>query len=80
MSLRIGIGRLGFFWWGSFWRGWLQFGRGCTLVTDKRFDITASSFLIGPLEVDWWSQADWRDYCFTPEEAAAEDARDREAR
>lgn len=75
--MRIGFGRLGFFWWGTFWRGWWQFGRGCTLVADKSFDVRGSSFLLGPLEINWWSRSDWRDFCFTPEEAAADLERDR---
>lgn len=79
MSRVLTIRRLSFFWWGTFWRGWLQFGRGFTVCADKDPNITASSFLIGPVEIDWWSRADWRAFCFTPEEAAAEDTREREA-
>jgi hypothetical protein len=78
MSRRLTIGRLSFFWWGTFWRGWLQFGRGFTVCADKAPDIQTSwTFLLGPVEIDWWSRADWRDFCFTPAEAAAEDERDR---
>lgn len=77
MRHRLIFGRLSFCWWGRFWSGWWQFGRGFTLVTDKDYTIKAWSFLIGPIEVDWWDRPDWRDFCFTPEEAAAEDARER---
>jgi len=73
---RVAIGRLGFHWWGRFWRGWLQCGHGFTVVADKDYTVQAKSFLFGPLEIDWWSRTDWQDFCFTAEEAAAEDARE----
>jgi hypothetical protein len=74
--MRLTAGRLSFFWWGSFLRGWLQFGRGFTVVADKNPEVrTVWTFLIGPVEVDWWNRPDWREFCFTREEAV-EDARD----
>lgn len=72
--------RLRFFWWGSFLRGWLQWGRAGTTCADKNFSKhTLWAFHFGPLEVQWWNDPKWQRYCFTPEEAAAEDARDRAA-
>lgn len=57
------MGRLRFFWWGRFWRGWLQFGRGFTVVADKDHSVqTVWAFLIGPLEIEWWDRQNWRDW------------------
>lgn len=70
------MSRLSFRWWGTFWRGWFQWGR-VSIVADKDYDVTATGFMVGPIEINWWSRSDWRAFCFTPEEAAAEDARDR---
>lgn len=75
MRRGIKFGRLAFHWWGHFWRGWWQWGPGFIVVADKDDNVEAYSFLVGPLEVNWWSRADWQDFCFTPEEAAAEDAK-----
>jgi hypothetical protein len=75
--MRISIGRLGFFWWGTFLRGWLQWGRGFTVVADKDCKVqTVWTFLFGPLEIEWWNRRDWRRYCFTPAEAEEADRND----
>lgn len=72
------IRRLQFTWWGRFWRGWWQWGRGAMIVADKDYSVQGSSWHIGPLGITWWDRANWRDFCFTKEESAAEDERDRE--
>lgn len=74
MRRRFAIGRLRIAWWGHFLRGWWQFGSYGWVCTDKDHSICARSFFIGPVEVQWWNDADWQRYCFTPAEAAAFDA------
>jgi len=59
--------RLRFFWWG--WRR-IRFGPGWNLCADKDFSVKAKTFDIGPLQIEWWDRSNWRDYCYTEEEAA----------
>ena len=69
--------RLRFFWWGSFLRGWLQWGRAAKVCADKDCGVqTVWNYHFGPLEIQWWNRPDWHAFCFTKEEARAEDARD----
>lgn len=68
------INRLRLCWWGHFWRGWLQWGSYGWVCADKDSSICARSVHVGPLEFQWWNDADWQRYCFTPAEAAAFDA------
>jgi hypothetical protein len=69
--------RLDFFWWGSFWRGWLQWGP-LNMCADKDYSVRGRGWLLGPLQITWWDRPDWRSYRFTPEEAAAVDAQELE--
>lgn len=70
--------RLSFFWWGCIGRhGWWQFGRSARILADKDWNVhTVWTFQVGPLEIQWWNDPNWRALCFTPEEAAAADAED----
>lgn len=70
--------RLKFYWWGSFWRGWWQWGKGFGMVADKDYEVTGQSWLIGPIQITWWDRANWRDYCYTDEEAAEVDRQENE--
>lgn len=84
MKRRTSLGRLGFFWWGKIGRGrlkfWRQWGKACMVCADKDTSVhTVWAFHFGPLEIEWWNRADWRSFCFTKEESAAEDAADRAA-
>lgn len=74
MRRKFGIGRLRLCWWGHFWRGWLQFGKGWRICADKDYNVSGRSFFIGPIEIQWWCRPDWQDFCFTQEEADAFDA------
>lgn len=68
--------RLQFYWWGSFWRGWLQWGP-IHMCADKNWDVTGRGWLFGPIQITWWCRHDWERYCYTEEEAAEEDRKDR---
>ena len=66
--------RLNFHWWGGFFRGWAQWGRGPTICADKDYSVeTLWTYHIGPLQIEWWNRPDWRSFCFTPEEARVAD-------
>jgi hypothetical protein len=70
----MSMGKLRLFWWGRTWRGWKQFGSGATVCADKDYSVTTAwTFLLGPLEIQWWNRSDWRDFCYTPEESAEVD-------
>lgn len=84
MKRRFSFGQLGFFWWGKIGKGrlkfWRQWGKSSTVCADKNYNVhTLWTFLIGPLEIQWWDRADWRAFCFTKEEAATEYASERAA-
>ena len=69
MRYRISLGRLGLFWWGSFWRGWLQWGPGFTVCADKDDTVqTLWTFRVGPVEIEWWNRSDWRKFCYGDDE------------
>ena len=71
------LSRLDFFWWGRFWRGWLQWGP-INMCADKDWNVTGKGWLIGPVQVTWWDRSNWRDYRYTKEEADEIDRQENE--
>jgi hypothetical protein len=70
-------------WWGRLpwsrrfnWRCWTQWGR-FNMCTDKDWSIEGKGWVVGPLQVTLWPRNDWRKFCYTPEEAAEADRRER---